>query len=328
MDLLSNIHAIRPKKSEGESLFTIISRHQVNAKEFLSSESNLSQSFIINYATSFYPLNFNVTSEPLLKELSMKNINYTYEQTHRDNFSQSKKNVLITCEFTKPFALQAINNTDKSELKLNSVVNSIRFSAEKQSIVYIKGVSIVKPKVIKENKLILDFPKTLNSLPVLKKIESPYIKSIRSSQFSYDPLKTRIVIDFVSSIPNFQIQQEPDTFSLHLSLPKIPEKIPSIAKGVSKKPIKKKSRKSSKSKSLKNKVIIIDAGHGGSDPGAVIRKVYEKNLTLDISKRLKNMLEKEGAYVIMTRQNDRSRSLHRRIRIANNNNADMFLVFI
>ena len=47
-----------------------------------------------------------------------------------------------------------------------------------------------------------------------------------------------------------------------------------------------------KSKSLKGKVIIIDPGHGGSDPGAVAKnKDYEKNYTLDISKRIKKHLE-------------------------------------
>ncbi len=56
---------------------------------------------------------------------------------------------------------------------------------------------------------------------------------------------------------------------------------------------------------LKNLVIAIDAGHGGSNNGAVgATGVYEKELTLALSLQLKQILEKEGAKVIMTREKE------------------------
>jgi N-acetylmuramoyl-L-alanine amidase len=56
----------------------------------------------------------------------------------------------------------------------------------------------------------------------------------------------------------------------------------------------------------KGMVICIDPGHGGSDPGAVNRSIglKEKDVTWDISQRLKALLKKEGWTVIMTRQGD------------------------
>jgi N-acetylmuramoyl-L-alanine amidase len=55
---------------------------------------------------------------------------------------------------------------------------------------------------------------------------------------------------------------------------------------------------------LKNKIICIDPGHGGSDSGALGAFSKEKDITLAISMRLKKLLEQAGAKVIMTRTTD------------------------
>ena len=52
------------------------------------------------------------------------------------------------------------------------------------------------------------------------------------------------------------------------------------------------------------KTIVVDAGHGGSDPGMVTEELKEKDLNLAIAKMLKTHLEKEGYYVEMTRTED------------------------
>lgn len=57
--------------------------------------------------------------------------------------------------------------------------------------------------------------------------------------------------------------------------------------------------------SLSNLTIAVDAGHGGTNTGAVgITGVAEKNLTLEVAKKLKSLLEKSGAKVIMTREKE------------------------
>lgn len=53
------------------------------------------------------------------------------------------------------------------------------------------------------------------------------------------------------------------------------------------------------------KIIVIDAGHGGSDPGKIgINKVLEKEINLKIAEKLKTFLEMEDIQVVMTRETD------------------------
>ncbi|MFH1397364.1 MAG: N-acetylmuramoyl-L-alanine amidase [Candidatus Omnitrophota bacterium] len=74
------------------------------------------------------------------------------------------------------------------------------------------------------------------------------------------------------------------------------------------------------------KKIIIDAGHGGNDPGAIGRSgSQEKHVNLDIAKRLATLLKQEGIQVIMTRSTDSFISLKRRVDIANDSQADLFV---
>jgi N-acetylmuramoyl-L-alanine amidase CwlD len=61
---------------------------------------------------------------------------------------------------------------------------------------------------------------------------------------------------------------------------------------------------SGKIKRAKN-TVVIDAGHGGADPGKVgINKAEEKDINLKIAKKVKKILEKKGIKVIMTREDD------------------------
>ncbi len=72
--------------------------------------------------------------------------------------------------------------------------------------------------------------------------------------------------------------------------------------------------------------IVVDAGHGGKDPGAISRNgTQEKNITLDISQRLKQNLEAKGFKVTMTRDRDVFLSLEERTEIATRVKADLFV---
>ncbi len=75
------------------------------------------------------------------------------------------------------------------------------------------------------------------------------------------------------------------------------------------------------------KTIMIDAGHGGADSGTVGKLgTKEKDLTLDIARRLKARLEKTGRYsVVMTRDQDVTVPLHRRVEMATSSRADLFI---
>ena len=55
---------------------------------------------------------------------------------------------------------------------------------------------------------------------------------------------------------------------------------------------------------LLGKVIVIDPGHGGRDPGTMFGKIYEKDINLEISKVLEKELSSRGAIVYMIRNDD------------------------
>lgn len=89
---------------------------------------------------------------------------------------------------------------------------------------------------------------------------------------------------------------------------------------------------------LQRKIVVLDPGHGGYDPGAVWGEVYEKHINLQIAMKLKKALEEQGATVVLTRSGDynlaivglHKREAHRfdlnkRLVIANQSNACLFV---
>ncbi len=78
---------------------------------------------------------------------------------------------------------------------------------------------------------------------------------------------------------------------------------------------------------LSVRTIVIDPGHGGRDPGAIGKSgVYEKDIALEIGKRLQSRLKAYGKYnVLLTRSTDHTMSLRKRVEYANNNFADLFI---
>ncbi len=79
-------------------------------------------------------------------------------------------------------------------------------------------------------------------------------------------------------------------------------------------------------RSDRNKVIVIDPGHGGRDPGAVGYRSYrEKIVVYKIARHLKNILKKRGYKVYMTRDKDKSLRLSNRTAFANKKDADIFI---
>jgi N-acetylmuramoyl-L-alanine amidase len=76
-----------------------------------------------------------------------------------------------------------------------------------------------------------------------------------------------------------------------------------------------------------NTLIVLDAGHGGKDPGAIgpTYGLMEKDVVLDVTKKLAKMLEREGFKVYLTRDNDNYVGLYNRAEIANELDADAFV---
>jgi len=71
--------------------------------------------------------------------------------------------------------------------------------------------------------------------------------------------------------------------------------------------------------------VVLDAGHGGQEPGAIRAGNYEKNITIDITQRVKTYLKQSGINVIMTREADETVSLKQRAAITNTEDPDAFV---
>ncbi len=89
------------------------------------------------------------------------------------------------------------------------------------------------------------------------------------------------------------------------------------------------------SDNLIGKIIYVDPGHGGADPGAIYKNIEESDINLTVSKKLKENLEKLGATVYITRDgnydlssttvNRKKSDLYNRIKIINKSNCDVYI---
>ena len=79
------------------------------------------------------------------------------------------------------------------------------------------------------------------------------------------------------------------------------------------------------SRDVNKRFVVIDPGHGGGDHGAIRGGISEKDITLDVSKRVRDLLEKKGYEVFMTREIDETVSLQERVEISENLVPDMFV---
>jgi N-acetylmuramoyl-L-alanine amidase len=89
---------------------------------------------------------------------------------------------------------------------------------------------------------------------------------------------------------------------------------------------------------LSGKIIVLDPGHGGPDPGAVKGDAIEKDISLSVSLKLRDYLQQQGALVILTRETDidladkelkgyskrKVQDLNRRLDMINDSEADLF----
>ena len=81
-----------------------------------------------------------------------------------------------------------------------------------------------------------------------------------------------------------------------------------------------------KASAPRKRIVVIDAGHGGKDPGARGSESREKDITLASARALKTRLEKSGRYkVVMTRDSDVFVPLETRVKVARKADADLFI---
>lgn len=77
---------------------------------------------------------------------------------------------------------------------------------------------------------------------------------------------------------------------------------------------------------LSVKRIVIDPGHGGDQPGAISNTgLFEKDVTLDIALRLRELMKQSSYEVLLTRETDQTVTLANRVKFANSSKADLFV---
>ncbi len=154
------------------------------------------------------------------------------------------------------------------------------------------------------SKLAVDIPNALLHLPegvsADQTLAHPLLSGIHAELVQDTPPLTRVTID-TSRFVGFTVNNQANKISVDLRLPR-------NATGA-----------------LADKVIVVDAGHGGSSTGATAGGYQEKNITLQISLRLREILEAAGAKVVMTRDKDVDVNLYDRPYLANDINADLFV---
>jgi N-acetylmuramoyl-L-alanine amidase len=155
--------------------------------------------------------------------------------------------------------------------------------------------------------------KVKTSIPIMDGI----LKTVRMSQYKENTVRVVLDIDKLSRYSAF-ILEEPDRLVIDVYHEMDRESTKEI----------KESTKLLPDKSLhKIETIVIDAGHGGKDPGAIgPGGLQEKDITLHVAMKLGEILkEKQGVNIIYTRDKDIYVPLNDRTEIANSRKADLFV---
>ena len=208
------------------------------------------------------------------------------------------------------YILQSFKNTDGIRLALSDELDTDEI---KQFSMKEKGI----------NRIVLSFEAALDGG---RKSYTFGKDSIIITQYS--PKVVRVVF---SSNSKFEVSKESEGKSLFLSFDKdeTATNAQKSAKNSSKtKPNSTNSAKSTPKKlNTKNKVIVIDAGHGGKDGGAIgyDGKLLEKDIVLSIALKTGDELRKMGYQVFYTRTKDRYINLRDRTKLANDKRANLFI---
>ncbi|MDP2682855.1 MAG: N-acetylmuramoyl-L-alanine amidase [Deltaproteobacteria bacterium] len=173
------------------------------------------------------------------------------------------------------------------------------------------------PNINKPRRFYVDI-KNASLSPSLKQptaIDDVFVKTARAGQYTKDTV--RVVLD-IKSIEDHKIFSLAEPFRIVVDI---------MGKPGVKSPSESYKPTLAQQLGLKIKRIVIDAGHGGKDPGAIGKNgLREKDVVLKIVKGLKESLAKEtGVEIIMTRDDDRFIELEERTAIANTKEADIFI---
>ena len=266
------------------------------------------------------------------------------------NSDGKDKTVRITIELNDKLddlEYEIKDNKGNKKLLIIKIINKLA-GIEKQIIDGKEAIVIKNVYSSKNNSFSLSNPSRLvvdvrntNLNNVGSQVSTDVVKELRLGQYTgheYDPTEkvARIVLDISENYenPRHVIEERGNDLIIFVEGTKktpvatVPKEEPSID---SQTPPVVTPPSSDDNTTTKQKVIVIDAGHGGSDPGASYNGLRETDLTLSVALKTKDKLEALGYKVIMVRSTDvhlsanKSTDLGLRTKLANDNNADAFI---
>jgi len=313
-------------------LFFIASLHALSNSELLKradkyakSSNKTSQFRAYNDYKNLY-LQALMNEDSKLKRSALKGIVKTGNRLHIDVSRYSKE---LSSMHTKKKIHESSKKVKKSTKKSPKL--KVRSSHKLKNVRWHKG------------NLILEFDKELRSNQInyftlydKKKRLYKYVFDIHASMLNkthtlrksgidniklaqYNPTTLRLVLENHSKLA---VRFKKDTKSISISM----KKASKVANSTTVSKISKKVTNKPSYKKYNTKTIVIDAGHGGKDPGALgYRRYREKVVVLQIAQKLKKILKARGYKVYMTRDRDNFVKLRNRTKYANAKHADLFI---
>lgn len=304
---LNQILSVTAKEENGNPQIHIEADKQINYKNISSSIGGKTIEFKIENATVEKDINI---SNQLIESINVTKI---------DN--EDAVNVLVKLKKDVGYDIKVENNI----LKIN-FTNKI-LGIEKQ-IIDGKEAIVIKtsyaPKIndfslSNPNRVVIDLRNTdLNN--VKSQLTTDIIKGLRLNQYSgkeYDSQEkvSRVVLDIDDNYENHNYKAEISGDNIIINTV-ANKKAPVVVVPPVTPPVIPSSGQ---------RVIVVDAGHGGRDSGAVQNGVREKDVALSVALKTRDRLEALGYKVLMTRTTDVYPSLAERYRLANNSKADAFI---
>ena len=171
-----------------------------------------------------------------------------------------------------------------------------------------------------ENRIVLNFKNTSydKSIPEEIILNKPGIKKIFFYNINNNDMKIEFYLDGYQKAEVFKLrkfQDRPDRVVVDIML---------MTQASEEEKIKKQP---SLSEVKQQKIIVIDPGHGGEDPGAITKKrIYEKDIVLSICREIKKEINKmPGYHAVLTRKGDYYISFSKRLQIAKDLDANLFI---
>lgn len=332
-----------------EKIYILNSKKLANGVE-LNLSANLSEfkDFVLDEKGNYrHIIDFEAILEGGRKEFQFKNYNIILSQYNPKvvrivlrakekislNLKKEEKKVSILMTELKdvPKENQSIK-TQKVEKKLEKQENNLKIQKSEKKSLYIVDVDK------SENGVVLKFDEELDEedFEISNTKDSKFYRQIVSFKgvlggdrksytygknaitvTQYNPKVVRVVL---SSAKEFGLYKDIDNKSLVLAF--------NEPKNQSFSPVKISPSKNTLNKNYKaGKIIVLDAGHGGKDSGALSKnkRLKEKDIVLSTTLKIGNELKKRGFKVYYTRTTDKFINLRDRTKIANDRKADLFL---